>query len=182
MKISSNLLLASDHHFNHNRTFIYAARGFASAEEHDIALIDKHNQVVKPDDTVLFLGDTFLGNPNDLLPLARQLNGKIHYMCGNHITAAKQILLNEIGWIPEPEVFVAYYHQIELAFSHFPLDVRESRSGDHAGLQNIHGHTHGTDIYYRPYSYNVSIDALPNYEPIRLGDLIDGANTKYQTT
>jgi len=174
MKIHSNVFLASDHHFNHDQSFIYHSRGFDSIAEHDAALVEAHNSVVGDDDPVLFLGDTFLADLETALKSLSQLRGRIHFIRGNHTTDNRVKAMLALGWIQEPEVIVQYWHGLELALSHFPFDITQSRYNAHTFLHNIHGHTHKTDIYYRPYSYNISMDALPDYKPIRLKELLDG--------
>ena len=56
-----NIWFSSDLHFNHNRQFIYQARGFETLEEMNQTIIERFNSLVKPEDDLYLLGDTMLG-------------------------------------------------------------------------------------------------------------------------
>ena len=73
------IFVTSDWHFNHDREFIWKARGFNSIKEMNQAIIKKHNSVVTSEDDVYVLGDLMLGGPdriNEGLELIKQINGK----------------------------------------------------------------------------------------------------------
>ena len=53
--------IVSDWHFNHNKPFIYEARGYCSPEVMNEDLIARHNALVRPWDDVYVLGDLMLG-------------------------------------------------------------------------------------------------------------------------
>lgn len=71
-----NIWFSSDLHFNHNRQFIYQARGFETLEEMNQTIIERFNSLVKPEDDLYLLGDTMLGKLEDSKPLVAALNGK----------------------------------------------------------------------------------------------------------
>ncbi len=52
-----NYWWTSDYHFSHFNIIRYCERPFKTAEEMDETIIRKHNERVKPEDTVFFLGD-----------------------------------------------------------------------------------------------------------------------------
>jgi len=79
-----NIFVISDTHFNHNKDFIYAARGYNTVEEMNKDLIQKWNSVVSPGDAVYHLGDVMLGDLDDGINCLRQLNGNIFIIRGNH--------------------------------------------------------------------------------------------------
>lgn len=56
----------SDTHYNHKNIIKYCERPFANVEEMNRELVERHNAIVKPGDTVY------------------HLNGKIIYLRGNH--------------------------------------------------------------------------------------------------
>ena len=76
----------SDHHFGHkfaesfepSRRVATDMDGFETFEE---MLISRHNDVVKPDDIVVFLGDFAFNSPSNW---ASKLNGKKYLILGNH--------------------------------------------------------------------------------------------------
>ena len=77
------LWYVSDYHFAHSREFIYGARGFSSAEEHDDAIVNRHNALVSRDDTTVFLGD-FCFDKRRFFEFLVRLNGKFVFILGNH--------------------------------------------------------------------------------------------------
>jgi calcineurin-like phosphoesterase family protein len=80
----NRIFVISDTHFGHKKIleFEAVARPFATIEEHDRALVERWNTVVKPKDTVWHLGDVFFGKDGHK-PLA-YLNGIKKLVLGNH--------------------------------------------------------------------------------------------------
>lgn len=83
--ITSTTWIASDHHFGHAKIAdfepsrnIWKDLGFKSLDD---MIIANHNEVVKPDDTVLFLGDFSWIDPQHYI---HKLNGKKYLILGNH--------------------------------------------------------------------------------------------------
>lgn len=83
--ITLNTFVASDHHFGHKQIGdyepsrnVYKVLGFNSMEE---MIIHNHNLKVKPEDTVLFMGDFSWDNPINHIS---KLNGKKYLILGNH--------------------------------------------------------------------------------------------------
>lgn len=56
------IYVTSDTHFCHNKPFIYEDRGFKNIEEMNDTIIENWNKLVKPDDTVIHLGDVMLND------------------------------------------------------------------------------------------------------------------------
>ena len=57
---SHKVFFTSDTHFNDAKNFIFEARGYKSVAEHNAALIAKISEVVRPEDTLIHLGDSCL--------------------------------------------------------------------------------------------------------------------------
>jgi calcineurin-like phosphoesterase family protein len=76
----------SDTHFRHNQSFIYESRGYKDRYEHDDALIAKINEVVRPEDTLIHLGDFCLNiTPPEFNEILARINCQnIAYIWGNH--------------------------------------------------------------------------------------------------
>ncbi len=80
-----NVWFASDYHFCHANVIRFDGRPFDNVEEMNETLVNNWNSVVKPTDTVIYLGDlSFEKNGNETKKLIDRLNGKIHYILGNH--------------------------------------------------------------------------------------------------
>lgn len=73
----------SDHHFDHEAVISYSDRPYSCVDEMNRDLIARHNSVVKPDDTVCFVGD-FTLRPSILPEIVPQLNGHKILVRGNH--------------------------------------------------------------------------------------------------
>jgi len=76
----------SDTHFNHDKEFIYKSRGYSNRYEHNDALINKINELVRVEDTLIHLGDFCLNiTPPEFLNILSRINCQnILYIWGNH--------------------------------------------------------------------------------------------------
>ena len=59
------IYLTSDLHFNHNKEFVYAARGFSNVQEMNEDIIQTWNGIVTMEDDIYVLGDMCLGGGSD---------------------------------------------------------------------------------------------------------------------
>lgn len=89
----SRLYLTSDTHFFHSK--LLEQRGFKTIEEHNETLINNWNNLVRPQDQIIHLGDFVLGAENKskevCLELFEKLNGHITLLWGNHLGGIKSI-------------------------------------------------------------------------------------------
>lgn len=168
-----NIFLISDTHFGHVGVTKFLRedgtklRPWDSVEEMDEAMIQKWNDVVKPQDTVYHLGDVVI-NRRALKTLYR-LNGDKVLIKGNHDI----FRLNEYT-----EYFrdIRAYHVMSgMILSHIP--VHESQL-ERFGV-NVHGHLHSNRVMkdngYRgkiidPRYHSVCVEMI-DYTPISLEDL-----------
>ncbi len=84
-----NYWWTSDYHFSHFNIIRYCKRPFETAEEMNETIIRKHNERVKPEDTVFFLGDFIFkggkeGGVEKYRQFEKRLNGKFIFIKGNH--------------------------------------------------------------------------------------------------
>lgn len=182
----SKVFFHADWHFNH--AFVAETRGYASAEEHDEALVARINSVVTKRDHLYVLGDLFMGSVTRGLEQIKRVDGVKHLVLGNHdpghpihrksIPHTRRFL----------EVFesVSLHEQVKLPggrkvlLSHFPY------AGDHSerdrytqwrlpdeGEWLIHGHVH-EQWFVKDRQVNVGVDQL-NYpvEATTLAALLD---------
>ena len=144
----SNRFVISDHHLGHENSwkkFKLAdgspLRPFDSTEEMNEAMIERHNAVVQPHDTVYFLGDVVINKR--YLELVKRMNGKKRLIRGNH-DIFKDNEYRDVGFeqIHGVRVFVDKF-----IFSHIPLhpDCVTDRF-----RVNVHGHLHANQVM-RPY-------------------------------
>lgn len=144
---ASKLWVTADLHLGHENVIEYTDRPFASIEEMDARIIANWNAVVKPDDTVLLLGDFFFGNPVRIKTIMGELNGIVHLARGNH----DKKWLRQKGWasyfasictLAEIRVFDKTIEREQpITLCHYAL-----RTWNQAryGAWNLHGHSHGT--------------------------------------
>jgi calcineurin-like phosphoesterase family protein len=150
----SAVWFSSDTHFLH--AFVARLRGFAGPEQHDEAIIDQWNHLVRRDDLVWHLGDVGLGNETRILEQAARLNGRKQLITGNHDACwpgHRDSRKHQRRWLDVFESVQAFARiRVDgrtVLLSHFPYE------GDHAGEDRamqyrlrdegawlVHGHTH----------------------------------------
>lgn len=183
------LFFTADHHFNHTRIIEYCNRPFATVEAMNEALVERWNAVVRPDDTVLHLGDLSFDGPR----WAERLNGMLWLCPGNHDRC------HPVHHRWKREVKRYWDHGIEVVntqgvqslpvyvnagfvmFSHFPF-AGDSQPEDRytrfrpTELQPparvlLHGHVH-TAWKRRGNCINVGVDVW-DYAPVSVDRLVD---------
>lgn len=173
------IYFTSDTHFSHNKDFIYESRGFDSIEEHDAAIIERWNNVVKPNDIVYHLGDAMLGADHQYgLDCLAQLNGTIHMIRGNHDTS-KRWWEYEDAW---PHLVIHGWSDIlkeqgyKFYLCHYPTLV--STINDNKRLKDklicLCGHTHTKNKFEdinKGLIYHVELDCQNNY-PVSLQQIV----------
>ena len=86
----------SDHHFGHNNVINYCDRPFLSADHMDQEMIAKWNQMIKPKDTVWYLGDFSFRSKAKSIEILNILNGTKILVKGNHDGSNNR--MKEIGF------------------------------------------------------------------------------------
>jgi calcineurin-like phosphoesterase family protein len=168
----ANIFFASDHHFGHANILTFKRedgtplRDFSDIDHMNEHIIKCHNEVVRPNDKVYFLGDVVMSRKNSALKILERLNGEKILVKGNHDQCDAQAYLEYFKDIRGS-------HQFEgLIMTHIPI---HSESLARWGL-NIHGHLH-YNIVKMPLShipdkryFNVSMERI-NYTPISLEEV-----------
>lgn len=171
----------SDTHFRH--AMVAELRGFATAGEHDEAIIANWNDWVDPGDTVWHLGD--VGMSRGFLPLVDRLHGTIHLITGNHDAVwpghrdSHKRQREWLGHFASVQAFarrkIAGRHVL---LSHFPYEGDHTAEDRHEqyrlrdeGLWLLHGHTHWQHIQWHDgRQVHVGLDAW-DLRPLALSDL-----------
>lgn len=137
------IYLISDTHFNHKNIIEYENRPFSCVAEMNNTIIKNWNEIVKPEDIVIHLGDVALGKESDLKWLIPSLNGHKILLRGNHDAKSKNFYL-ECGF---EEVLNNKIEEIDgkiVYFSHRP----ESRPGDGSKYDiHLYGHVHAKEYH-----------------------------------
>lgn len=181
--------IVSDTHWGHKNIAGYVGR----PEDHEELMIRNWNRLVKPDDTILHLGDVFYGQgsfPEFRDNIAPRLNGRKYLILGNHDK-------NKVDWkslgfkVIDP--FSIPYNGWEIEFDHYPTEKVDKIVPGQNRIR-VHGHIHnngyGTqrkeakkgrgkgrkrhDKDHKPYHVNLSVE-VTNYAPVRAEDVLDQA-------
>jgi calcineurin-like phosphoesterase family protein len=185
--------LTSDQHFGHRNIIEYSGRPYADADTMNAALVANHNALVKPNDTVIMVGD-FALDERLVKVFLSQLNGTKYLIAGNHDTchpANKRYRERNLQRYAEygfggPPVLSMLLHDGEsmgmgsVLITHMPI------AGDHGHVDRyvehrptdaasaavrwvLHGHVHEA-WKKRGSMVNVGVDAW-NYRPVSLEQL-----------
>ncbi len=154
--MSGGLWFTSDLHLGHRK--VAEIRGFNNTMDHDLAVVARWNDNVRPDDTVWVLGDIAVSSPRYALDVIHSLHGQKHLIWGNHDAGHpmhRDAHKNAAAYF---EVFASVASSArrridgtEVLLSHFPY-TRDRDETRHAqwrlpdlGAWLIHGHTHGPE-------------------------------------
>lgn len=171
------IFLISDTHFAHNKSFLYEPRGFTNIQEHDAQIIKNWNKVVSFCDDVYHLGDVMLGDNEYGLSCLKQLNGKIHIICGNHCTDARRALYESCYNVEEViDIKRLRFKGYNFYLSHYPTitsnyDIDKPLK---ARVINLCGHSHTKDPFVdwdKGLVYHCELEAHDN-KPVLLDDII----------
>jgi len=177
----SKIFVTSDTHFWHRNIITYSNRPFSSVEDMNDTIKSRWNKVVKPKDTVYFLGDLAMGSgatTDSARFLLRQLNGKIKFVLGNH-DEGKTLDIVEAARMERfkveilRDVFRVKIAGVRYVMSHYPI---HSWQGKTKGAIHLHGHSHtplrmfegqrenrfdiGIDMYGKPVDITNGIKEL----------------------
>lgn len=180
-----NRWYVSDHHLWHENIIRFCKRPFADLKEMHESLLTWHNELVKPEDNVSFLGDVTLlrGGPatqEKFLNEIKKYNGHKRLFLGNHDHFPIETYLKAFE-----KIYATWRCDEGFISSHFPLHPRSITSA----TANVHGHTHNSPLAYEPvvmtgreYEHekmparvvpyiNLSVEAI-NYRPVHLDEIL----------
>ena len=150
----------SDTHFRHNQSFIYESRGYKDRYEHDDALIAKINEVVRPEDTLIHLGDFCLNiTPPEFNEILARINCQnIAYIWGNHNSCIRKhyedAVTTEYGkdievypYAVGKITYLGYYSEVivngqMIVIHHYPHQIWNQMQ---KGAWQLSGHSHYTN-------------------------------------
>lgn len=164
----------SDLHLNHNKEFIYKARGFSNVNEMNEAIIERYNNLVSDRDVVYILGDVMLGDDiKSNINLLKKLGGSKIIVAGNHDTPKRRAVYKDLGILVCDGSFLKY-NGYTLYLSHYPsITTNLKEESLKQGVLNLYGHTHQiTNFFYDiPLLYHVGIDSH-NCAPVNFETII----------
>lgn len=162
----------ADTHFGHANIIKFCNRPFQSIEEHDEALIENWNKVVTRNDDVWHLGDFCFGRSDeDFYKVFRRLNGKIHFVKGNHDKLAMK----------NRNAFASYYSSgiteieiegVSVVLCHYPmLSWNKSFHGSFHLFGHVHGWVDRNPQWKRNRALDVGVD-VRNFTPIEWDEVV----------
>lgn len=156
-----NTFFISDTHFGHENILKFEPfyRPFDTIQEHDQALIDNWNKVVKKGDIVYHLGDVVFRKEN--MWKLGYLNGDKRLVMGNHDCYKTEDYLT---WFTK--LYGCLQWQGFCILTHIPVNEAQL---ENRFKYNIHGHLHSKKIDDNRY-INVSVEQI-NLTPISWEEL-----------
>lgn len=160
------IFFTADTHFDHKNILKFepARQQFGDRFEMSEALIEKWNDVVKPDDLVFHLGDVFFCGAKRSEEIAKKLNGRKILTRGNHDkfsrTKFAKMGFDMHYWYYVDGLFLSHYPQHESAI--------KSAVGKNAIVGNVHGHVHSDLTGLDQSIYKCVSTELTDFEPISI--------------
>lgn len=155
--MNRKVFVISDTHFWHRNIIKYCDRSFSTVEEMNATMVERWNNVVRPDDIVIFCGDFCFSRKSTAADvtqrLTQMLNGIKVIIKGNH--DFKKLNYCALGWAAE---FYQELNLVDTQFIHVPFNLLE-RSEKFKTV--FYGHVHNHTIENQPSNcYNVCVDVL----------------------
>jgi len=186
MKYSHHIWFTADLHFGHKKIHQFIpGRPGTSTEHHDRILIRNWNKQVKPEDTVIILGDVFFMGSTNAKVILSQLNGTKIRVRGNHDSPSHLQAMSH-GFAMSVDSLTMDIAGQTVHLSHYPyklsfwqnvdriLHFRKPQRYIDRRLENdgswlLHGHTHSSEIL-KNNMIHVGLDAW-NYRPVHISKI-----------
>ena len=164
-------------HFGHANVIRYSNRPWPMVNEMNDGIIERWNDLIRPDDTVYHLGDfTLTKNVEAIDDWLGRLHGIIRLVRGNHDVWTKRFdrLKNQhkIKWIRDyaERTFEVGGKKWKFVLCHFPLMFWHQ---SHHGSIHLHGHCHGNANHHNVgvRRMDVGVDCN-NWYPVLLENIV----------
>jgi len=169
-----NTFFCSDTHFGHKKCWdIHCPerkQKFESVEVMNVGMIEAWNKKIANNDDVYFLGD-FCWYKRDVISILNSLNGRIHFVLGNHDENFKSKIKDSVWEMDRLILFKQA--DIRITMCHYPMLTWPSRR--HNSL-HLHGHCHGHSEK-RFNVFDVGMDVI-GYVPISLDEILEKAKNQ----
>ena len=171
--MAKDIWLISDTHFNHSKILEFTQGGrsirpFSNVDEMNQTMLDNWANTVKPQDTVIHLGDVLFGeNKVEWLEANfAKLPGKKRLVLGNHdnVKMLAPFFKDIQMWIDMSNKGLLFTHTPQHAST-----LAESHRFGQEPLLNVHGHIHSNASPEGPYKC-VCVEQT-NYAPVNIEEL-----------
>ena len=171
----SNIYLISDTHFAHKNIMKYENRPFKDLIDMREKLILNWNMLVKPEDTVIHLGDFGMCNKDAASEILSRLNGHKILIKGNHDSHGDQWFL-DAGFEEVHKYLVLHEKDKTILCTHQPYKIPEELKNKYD--LHLYGHVHGKGNepgLYPTVARNGACMCVErwDYKPVLLDEVID---------
>lgn len=154
----------SDQHFGHKNIIPFCNRPFTDTDEMASIMIDNHNNIVKPNDTVFWVGDIGFMSVPKINEVLDQLNGYKIHIVGNH-DIERNGNVYKLNVDEQYPCYSLVTERVNLLLTHYPLDTLPNK------CINVHGHIH-TNVITDKKHINVCVEHT-NYTPRSLESVLE---------
>lgn len=172
----SDTFITSDEHYGHRFIIEACDRPFASVEEMNEAIVERHNKKVPNKQSYLTIhaGDMFWRTMSemDARRIIHRLHGRHAFLYGNHdeLIEKTPTLCAEFEWArgidKENTSHSLYFNKKRIVISHFAQRVWQK---SHQGSWHVYGHSHG-ELPSHGKSFDIGVDCH-NFEPWSLEEI-----------
>lgn len=168
-----SIFFTSDTHFGHDAIRKHCDRPFSSIEEMDRVMVANWNAKVSPKDTVYHLGDFSYRANKSMASYAKQLNGTIHLVQGNHDPTDKQALADIFESVSD--IVSIKIEGVRIVLCHYAMRTWDR---SHHGSWHLYGHSHGS-LQEDPtsLSFDIGVDCHDFY-PLSFKEVQEYMNLK----
>lgn len=125
----------SDWHLGHQRIIELSNRPFGSVDEMNRQIIDRHNEVVREDDTLWIVGDVCMGPIRESLKLIGELRcRKVYLIAGNHDRCFEGYGDNRVNR-PQHQAWIGTYREAGFGLIVTGARIRRNGFGELVGLR-----------------------------------------------
>lgn len=149
----------------------YCDRDFSNVHDMNKELTRAWNATVGPKDEVWHLGDLTM-DKRKAAPSLDRLNGRIHYVYGNHDRKFRDIIAAHPNVVWVGDLATPHFNKTPFTLCHYAMRVWNA---SHRGGISLYGHSHGT-LPAEGKSMDVGVDAafrlLGEYRPFSLEEVL----------
>ena len=162
------IYFTADEHYGHTNIIKFCNRPFKDVLDMNEQLIQRHNDVVKPFDTIYHIGDFSLKIAPEKVPvIIARLNGYHYFITGSHDRWINKSTSEGMHHKVLGPIWEGVIDNRHVFLSHYP---HLSWPRSYHGSLHFHGHTHGKVAHGRN-RYDVGVD-VNSFAPISLEAIV----------
>jgi len=161
----------SDLHFWHKNIISFSERPYDNCEQMHEHLLANHNEIVGPDDIVIWGGDVGFKGTGVLNEMLAEYNGYKILIVGNHDFNGKK--MRKLAFDETHLVYTVETPEVSMLFTHYPM------YNIPAPWVNIHGHLHAfpNPVSNHPRHININCE-VQGYKPRPLDEIATAAHLR----